>query len=991
MPRPRHVGRLGLISALGLAAAPLAALPAAAVISDGPTFISEIHYDNAGTDTGEFVEVAADPGTDLTGWSIVLYNGNGGAPYNTVVLTGPVGGSGVVVQDYPTDGIQNGAPDAVARIDDAGAVVEFLSYEGDLTAAGGSADGTASTDIDVAEVGNETPGLSLQRVDGVWQGPLTETRGERNEPVPFISEIHYDNDGADVGEAVEVQAAEGTDLTGWSLELYNGSNGESYDSASLPAGAVGMAGVVVVAIVLQNGAPDGIALVDAAGEVVEFLSYEGELTAANGPAATMTSTDIVVEESASTPAGQSLQKVDGEWVGPVPESFGEINSVFIAPPAGAGDCGATYTPTYDIQGSGDASEMVGDDVVVQAVVVGDVQDGGLDGFYIQDAEGDNDATTSDGLFVYGDPAELDVPDVSVGDTVRVGGTVSEFFGQTQVELETLTLCDEGSTLPPAAQVALPVGDISDLEAFEGMRASFAQELTVSEVYDLNRFGEVVLSSGGRLLSPTEVAEPGAASVAVADENDRNRIILDDGSSGTISDSGTPPYLTVDDPVRVGDTAVLDDVVLGYGFDAYRLQPADGTAEGTTFEPTNPRPAEPQDVGGDVKVAAFNVLNYFTTLTSENSNARGATNPTDFQEQETKIVEAISRLDADVVALMEIENSAKLGEEPDEALAALVSALNEDAGSQVWRFVPSPENLPPVDGQDFITNAIIYRSADVETVGASVARNDEDVWSNAREPIAQTFRSLGAADDPDDLFTVVANHFKSKGGATDPEAVDDNEDLGRGGQGAYNGDRTRQAADVVEFAGELTASSGDDDVLLMGDVNAYSLEDPIDELVEGGFTDLAAQFAARDYSYVFMAESGSLDHALGSAAVTGKVTDVDIWNINAVESYGYQYDGTSSLYAPNQFRASDHDPIVVGLDLAAAVDPTPMPTPTPTPTDPGAGGGGGDDDGTGGTTGSRLPRTGTEIAGLVGLALVLLAGGATAVVVTRRRSLDGSAE
>jgi len=173
-----------------LAGAAVAPVSASAVAS--APFLSEIHYDNAGTDTGEAIEVTAALGTDLTGWSVVLYNGASTslAPYDTRVLSGPVdapagdpSGDGVVVLEYAVNGIQNGSPDGLALVDPAGAVVEFLSYEGTFTAATGPAAGLTSTDIGVAETGSEPAGQSLQKVDGVWAGPATATFGQVNDTV----------------------------------------------------------------------------------------------------------------------------------------------------------------------------------------------------------------------------------------------------------------------------------------------------------------------------------------------------------------------------------------------------------------------------------------------------------------------------------------------------------------------------------------------------------------------------------------------------------------------------------------------------------------------------------------------------------------------------------------------------------------------------------------------------------------------------------------
>ena len=409
--------------------------------------ISEIHYDNTGTDAGERIEISGPAGTDLTGWSLVLYNGTGGAVYNTRALAGSIPATcdarGVVVLDYPSNGIQNGSPDGIALVDAGATVVEFLSYEGTFTAVGGPANGLLSVDIGVAQIGTEPLGSSLQRNGAaVWTAttPLgTNTFGACNDndeppppqevvsvnvspaaatvvvggtqtftgaafdaasqPIPGatftwsttaplvagvnvngvatglspgdagivataangvadtaelhvdaappppelpatrFSEIHYDNFGTDAGEAIEFEGPAGTDLAGWSIVLYNGNGGASYDVVSFLSGTIqdmcNGRGVVIVRYGqdgIQNGSPDGFALIDAAAQVVEFLSYEGTFTAADGPAAGMLSTDIGVVE-ASAPVGQSLQRdAAGVWSGPSANTLGVCNSEPPPPP-----------------------------------------------------------------------------------------------------------------------------------------------------------------------------------------------------------------------------------------------------------------------------------------------------------------------------------------------------------------------------------------------------------------------------------------------------------------------------------------------------------------------------------------------------------------------------------------------------------------------------------------------------------------------------------
>ena len=395
--------------------------------------ISEIHYDNAGTDAGEALEVSAPAGTDLTGWQVVLYNATNGAPYDTRTLSGiapaTCGARGVVSLAYPVNGIQNGSPDGVALVDNTGAMVEFLSYEGVFAAASGPATGLTSTDIGVAEQGTEAPGLSLARnAAGAWSGPAAATFGacndeeppppavairvtvtpspstvpvgrtialtatafdENDAPIPgapitwsslndsiasvgptgvvtghspggilifamadsgvravaivsvtdapppvtdvHVNELHYDNVGADTGEAIEIEGPAGADVSGFQLVLYNGDGGAPYGTVTLngalPA-TCDTRGVLVTnypANGIQNGSPDGVALVSSNGDVLEFLSYEGTLTATAGPAAGMTSVDIGASESTSSPLGISLQRnTAGSWASGA-SSFGACN------------------------------------------------------------------------------------------------------------------------------------------------------------------------------------------------------------------------------------------------------------------------------------------------------------------------------------------------------------------------------------------------------------------------------------------------------------------------------------------------------------------------------------------------------------------------------------------------------------------------------------------------------------------------------------------
>lgn len=844
-----------------------------------------------------------------------------------------------------------------------------------------------------------------------------------DEPGPFISEIHYDNAGTDIGEAIEIQAEPGTNLTGWQIVLYNGNDGAVYDQRTL-RGSVPSAGVMVVEFDtngLQNGSPDGVVLANRQRQVVEFLSYEGTFEAHGRPADGMTSVDIGVEEGSSTPAEYSLQKVDGTWIGPVPASFGVVNE---PPDDDPGEGQPATIP--EIQGTGAESPLVGEVVTTSGVVTAAYSEGGFDGYYIQTpgSGGDTDLderTASDAVFVYS-PDTVD--DVAIGDYVEVTGEVSEFNGLTEI-----TVADGGVVeLDEAAEAVKPVAfrlpeDDERREVFEGMLVQPAEGYVVSDTYALGgwgsaAFGSIGLGFGGPLVQETDVAAPGSPEydAAVAD-NAARAVTLDDGRSERTSTDSLVPYLPADVPPRTGAVASFHTSMI---FD-YRFQwnfqpttPVDGPApDVVTFDSGNTRQANstPEDVGGEVTLATFNVLNYFTTLgvdldgcepytdrdgnpisVSGGCDARGAWDPENLARQEGKIVAAINGLDADVVSLEEIENSAKFGQDRDEALATLVAALNTAAGAGTWAYAESPADLPDLDEQDVIRNAFIYRTAAVEPVGESVVLTGSAAFANAREPLAQQFRVRGSGY----TFLAIVNHFKSKGGDCGDPAPP---------EGCFDADRVAQAEALVAFADDLVAASDTQDVFLLGDFNAYTQENPMQVFYDAGYTNLNEAFAG-EQTYVFDGKVGSLDHVLASSSVLDDdlIRGVDVWNINSVESVLFEYSRynyfASELFDGNSvFRASDHDPILVGIGPGDGTDEPDEPGDgdesgeAEQPNDPeepgddhaddradddnaaGAGDGGADQPGTGDDAGAALPDTGAPAGGLTLLAAAALLIGA----------------
>lgn len=615
------------------------------------------------------------------------------------------------------------------------------------------------------------------------------------------------------------------------------------------------------------------------------------------------------------------------------------------PPAAGVAAAAEVTAIRDIQGEGDTTPRDGQSVTTRGVVTAAYPTGGYDGFFLQTAGtgGDlgADHTASDAIFVYGSRA---VAEVAVGDHVEVSGTASEYNGLTQIvsDSDLVTVLTDAAEPVTPATVAWPRTD-EERERLEGMLLAPQGDFTVTNTYSTGQYAEVGLAAGTTpLLAPTEVARPGTAEFDdVVADNAARAVVLDDGASLNFQRSATDvplPYLSLTDPVRVGAPASFTrPVVLDFRNDAWKFQPTgqltvDNAADvqPATFE--NTRTARPADVGGTVQVASFNVLNYFTTTAEDvgcdsvytdregnpitanrcaEPGPRGAANDENLQRQQAKIVAALNALDAEVVSLEEIENSAALGKDRDEALSTLVGALNADLGEDAWAFVASPTALPA--SEDVIRTAFIYKRAAVAPVGDSVIL-DDPAFANARQPLAQAF---AAAGDDEASFLAIVNHFKSKSDS-DPAASGDNAD---GDQGAFNGDRVRQAQALVDFAAARTADTGVDEVFLLGDFNAYTQEDPMQVLRDAGYADLGS--TTGKYTYSFSGQSGSLDHVLASPAAQELVTGTDVWNINAGEALALEYSrynaNVRNFYDASPYRSSDHDPVVVGLDLSGTTE------------------------------------------------------------------------
>ncbi|MFJ8582806.1 ExeM/NucH family extracellular endonuclease [Micromonospora sp. NPDC093277] len=630
---------------------------------------------------------------------------------------------------------------------------------------------------------------------------------------------------------------------------------------------------------------------------------------------------------------------------------------------------AKVLPIAEIQGTNtDTSPYANKNVTTDGVVTAVYRTGGFNGFFIQtggtggtEAE---DATpgASDAVFVFGSNS---AGQVSIGDSVRVTGTVVEYQGETEISSPTVTKL--ATALPAVKPAVIPWSHLAtdaQKEAHEGELIAPQGNFTVSDNYDANWYGSFTLAAGDTpLRQPTDAGPAGSPQAyAVVDDNAARMVTLDDGASWNYSGSsytGTPlPWLTPGNPVRVGSKVSFHQpVILEYRFSLWNFQPTqqvtdDGHAV-ATFSDTRTPNQQPAAVGGSVHLATFNVQNYFPmtgqayvakglgtctyyddragnhigvkTCSGPGNSAgpRGAADDANFQRQQAKIVTGINRLGASIVSLEEVENSVKFGLPRDTALAGLVDALNAAAGSKVWAYVPSPadDKLPPLTQQDVIRTAFIYKPADVALVGSSVVLTGDSgpgqPFSIARQPLAQGFKKAGATDA--DAFVVVANHWKSKGSGT-PLYDGDTENTSSPAvnQGSYNATRVRQAHDTSAFATQVAAGLGTDRIFLVGDFNAYTQEDPMRVLYDNGYTDLGATLAPSESTYSYNGLVGSLDHVLANAAARALVTGADVWEINAQEAVAfgysrYNYNATLLFNGSDPFSASDHNPVVVGLN------------------------------------------------------------------------------
>ncbi len=891
--------------------------------------INELDSDTPGTDVAEFIELY-DGGignTSLTGMVIVLFNGNGDVSYGAFDLDGR-------------------STNAAGYFVICGNAANVANCNWDVT-----------PDSDLIQNGADAAALYLANATDFPNGTAVSTTN-------LVDAIVYDTADADdagllallnAGQPQVDESSNGNSANESNQRCPNGSGGQRNTSTYLQhtptSGAANYcpeyAPPVVSSTSPANGAT-GVAvgttitinfnkLVDVAAGAFTVECPAGTTVSFTAnpalPAGDITS--VVLTPSSALPASTTCtvtalapkitdnnspaQQLDGNGDG-----TGGDNYVFIFTTAAVDPCTLPATLISEIQGSGASSPYAGNGTsyTIQGIVVGDYEEGGIKGYFVQeeDADGDGNAATSEGIFVYDNNA---TSEVSLGDKVRLTGTVSEYYTLTEVTISTAaTICSSGNSVTPAS-VSLPVAALADLEPYEGMKVTFPQTLTVTDNYDLGYYGQLTLSANGKLWQFTHLNTPDVAGyTAYLNGLPLRTIVLDDGGTATNPDPIVFPGtgLTAGNTVRVDDTITGLTGVLDYRYDLFRVQKV-GQVD---FTPSNPRPVTAPAVGGNIKVGAFNTLNFFVTTGAgytcgpySTLQCRGASNATEYTRQLDKLVAAICGLNADVLGLMELENP-DLTETTDPVLGALVAALNASpACVDDYAFIDNAWA-----GTDAIRQGLIYKPNVVTPVGTTVSListafiNGGDSSPRNRPALTQAFQVISSGE----RFILSVNHLKSKGSAcTVPDALD--------GQANCAVVRTNAANALTAWLATNPTGIVDPDILIMGDLNSYAKEDPITALVNAGYTDLINwTVGSSGYGYAFDGMMGYLDHALGSSTLLAQVTAADEWHINSPEpdvlDYNTEYKSASqilNLYNADPYRSTDHDAVLVGLGLGLNPD------------------------------------------------------------------------
>lgn len=937
-------------------------------------FINELHYDNTGEDTGEFIEIAGPASTDLAGWSLVFYNGNGGSVYNSFSLVGTIpdqgNGFGALAFSNFSSPIQNGSPDGIALVDDSGTLVQFLSYEGSFTAVGGPADGLTSIDIGVSESSSTPVGFSLQLTgtgtefsDFTFNTPAVDSPGQINASQSFgggggpatniiINEIDADQDSTDSAEFIELfdGGVGNTALDGLVLVLFNGSNDQVYNAIDLDGlstdangyfvvGSANVPNVDLVAFTtngLQNGAdavalfngsdldfPDGTAVTTS--NLIDAIVYDTNDADDAGLLPLLNANQPQVNEAggANGSTGDSLQRIlNGSGGGRNTENY-----VALAPTPGT----ENVTPLVqsvtipNIQGPGHTSPFLGELVSTTGIVTAVDSNG----FYLQDAIGDGDIATSDAIFVF----TGSIPGANVGDELNVEGTVSEFtpggtssrnLSTTQISGNpTLTTLSTGNALPAATVIGtggrIPPSMTIDDDAFgtfdpvnDGIDFFESLEGMRVTAEDLQVVNGT--NSFGEIFA---VTNQGASATGLSNRGTLN-ISPDDFNPEKIQIDEDTDILPGFEIPTVDVGASLGDVtgVVSYGFGNFEILPTEAFSVASnsslTGETTNL-------IGSDnqLTIASYNALNL------DPNDGDGDTDIANgrFDAIAQQIVNNLGN--PDIIGLQEIQdNSGSTNDgttDADVTLQTLIDAIS-DAGGPTYAFIDNTDignNLSGGQPGGNIRTAFLYNPnrvtpSNVQTIGN---QDPGSPFNGARLPLVATFDFNGEA------VTVVNNHFSSKGGSAPILGVEQ-DFAARQEDPTVNGsldERREQAQAVNNFVDGLLVN--DENVVVLGDLNEFEFVSPLG-ILEGT---------------IESANDGQ-DTVPGGAAILANLVNT----LPEDERYSFIFQGNSQQldhvlisnslqanaevdvvhvnveFADSDARASDHDPVVSRFTFALPI-------------------------------------------------------------------------
>lgn len=896
-------------------------------------FINEIHYDNAGTDTDEGVEIAGPAGTDLTGWSVVLYNGSGGAVYDTISLSGiiPAQQGGYGTLNFLRAGIQNGSPDGLALVNSSNTLVQFLCYEGTFTAVGGAANGQTCTDIGVSEDGTNAVNTSLQLQGSgttygnfTWSAPITQTRGSVN-----------------TGQTFTGAAGGGITLSINDVTKAEGNSGTTIFTFTVTLSVPAPAGGVTFNITTQDGTATAAGGDYVAKSLTAQTIPQGATTftfdvTVNGDTTTEPNETFFVNITNVTGTGVTVN--DGQGTGTI------TNDDIVA------------TPINQIQGTGTTSPLAGTSVTTTGIVTARISSG----FFIQtpDANVDANSETSEGIFVF--TSSPPPADAAVGNLVQVTATVTEFIPSqepgsaplTELTFATTSLLSTGNQLPaPIVLTAAETTDASEtsnpldtLEEYEGMRVQVNSLTVVSPTGGNVNESNATATSNGLFFGvvtgvPRPFREPGIefnnpvptpmpVNVPRFDTNpERLRIV-----------SNAQPGASI---INVTTDATVTNLigVLHYAFRTYTIFPDPSPApsvSGNISAIPVPAPA-----ATDFTVASFNLERFFDTVNDPGIGEPVLTQAA-FGNRLNKASLAIRNIlqTPDVLGVIELENLATL-----QTLAAKINADAIAAGQPNPNYTAYLQEGNDVGGIDV---GFLVKSAKITVINVtqfgkdSTYINPNDGTSdllNDRPPLRLQATVQDVNNQPF-AFTVIVNHLRSLSGVDDPTPSGTGTEGGR-----VRAKRRAQAEYLANLAqgcqtGNTTVCPGTtatERLILVGDFNAFQFNDgfvdsigtirgaptppdqvvlPSSDLVSPNLINLVdpmpfAQITTNQaYSFLFDGNAQVLDHILITQNLLSRFKDFQYARLNADFPEIFRND-------PNRpERISDHDAPVAYFSLLA---------------------------------------------------------------------------